>query len=148
MTQSPHAAVASFCRGLAWRNVRTVFMAKKLNDWIETDVRPHRDKSIAWISQHHFFRDPMRPTYSDLGYFFSPADGIILYQREVRPDECIVEIKGRAYSPRDALRDPHYEAPSLVIGIRSEERRVGKERRTSSVVLWAVVDGGEADGTE
>ena len=92
-------------------------MAKKLNDWIETDVRPHRDKSIAWISQHHFFRDPMRPTYSDLGYFFSPADGIILYQREVRPDECIVEIKGRAYSPRDALRDPHYEAPSLVIGI-------------------------------
>jgi len=92
-------------------------MAKKLNDWIETDVRPHRDKSIAWISQHHFFRDPMRPTYSDLGYFFSPADGIILYQREVRPDECIVEIKGRAYSLRDALRDPHYEAPSLVIGI-------------------------------
>ena len=90
-------------------------MAKKLNDWIETDVRPHRDKSIAWISQHHFFRDPMRPTYSDLRYFFSPADGIILYQREVRPDECIVEIKGRAYSLRDALRDPHYEAPSLVI---------------------------------
>ena len=92
-------------------------MPKKFHDWIETDVRPYQDKSVAWLSQYHFFRDPIRPTYSDLNYFFAPADGIILYQREVRPEEAIVEIKGRAYSLRDALRDPHYEAPSLVIGI-------------------------------
>jgi len=92
-------------------------MAKNLHDWIETDVRPYQDKSVAWLSQYHFFRDPIRPTYSDLGHFFSPADGIILYQREVGPEEGIVEIKGRAYSLRDALRDPHYQARSLVIGI-------------------------------
>ncbi len=92
-------------------------MAKKLNDWIETDVRPYQDKSVAWLSQYHFFRDPIRPTYSDLSYFFAPADGIILYQRQVRPDERIVEIKGRAYSLQDALRDPDYKTPSLVIGI-------------------------------
>jgi phosphatidylserine decarboxylase len=92
-------------------------MVKKLQDWIETDVRPYQDKSVAWLSQYHFFRDPIRPTYSDLSYFFSPADGVILYQREVRPDECIVEIKGRAYSLQEAMRDPHYKAPSLVIGI-------------------------------
>ena len=92
-------------------------MGKKLQEWVDTEVRPFRDKPISWVSQYHFFRDPIRPTYSDLSYFFSPADGIILYQRIVRPDECIVEIKGRAYSLRDALRDPNYEAQSLVIGI-------------------------------
>ena len=92
-------------------------MPKTLQDWLDTDVRPFRDKPLTWLSQYHFFRDPIRPTYSDLSYFFSPADGIILYQREVDPDECIVEIKGRTYSLRDAMRDPHYDARSLVIGI-------------------------------
>src|SRR6266513_1900879 len=66
-------------------------MAKKIQDWLETDVRPYREKPISWVSQFHFFRDPIRPTYSDLSYFFSPADGIILYQRKVHPHECIVE---------------------------------------------------------
>src|SRR6266513_144011 len=92
-------------------------MAKKIQDWLETDVRPYREKPISWVSQFHFFRDPIRPTYSDLSYFFSPADGIILYQRKVRPHECIVEIKGRPYSLRDAMRDPGYSAESVVIGI-------------------------------
>src|SRR5437899_11545419 len=92
-------------------------MSRTLKDWVETEVQPFRGKSISWISQYHFFRDPIRPTYSDLSYFFSPADGIILYQQTVRPDDCIVRIKGRAYSLRDALRDPNYSAPSLVIGI-------------------------------
>src|ERR1041385_5850650 len=92
-------------------------MSKKIQDWLENDVQPYREKSISWISQFHFFRDPIRPTYSDLNYFFSPADGIILYQRRLHPDQGLVEIKGRAYSLRDAMRDPSYEAESLVIGI-------------------------------
>lgn len=92
-------------------------MAQTLHEWIESDVQPFRDKPVAWLSQHHFFRDPMRPTYSDLSYFFSPADGVILYQRTVRPEECVVKIKGKDYSLKDALRDADYNAPSLVIGI-------------------------------
>ena len=92
-------------------------MAKNLQQWLDEDVRPFRDQPVSWISQFHFFRDPIRPAFSDLNYFFAPADGILLYQRRVRPDECIVEIKGRAYSPRDAMRDPYYDAESLVIGI-------------------------------
>jgi phosphatidylserine decarboxylase len=52
----------------------------RLQKWLETEVRPFQDKPISWISQYHFFRDPMRPTYSDTNFFFSPADGIILYQ--------------------------------------------------------------------
>jgi phosphatidylserine decarboxylase len=92
-------------------------MAKTIEDWIESDVEPLRDKSVEWLSTTFFFRDPCRPTYSDLRYFFSPADGIILYQRFVRPDECIVDIKGKSYSLREALRDPAYDHPSLVIGV-------------------------------
>src|SRR5437588_10686601 len=92
-------------------------MAKKIQDWLETDVRPYREKPISWASQFHFFRARIRPTYSGLSYFFSPAYGIILYQRKVHPGECIVEIKGRPYSLRDAMRDPVYSAASLVIAI-------------------------------
>jgi phosphatidylserine decarboxylase len=92
-------------------------MAKKLQDWLKTEVDPFRGKSVSWLSQFHFFRDPIRPAYSDMSYMFSPADGVILYQREVRPDEAIVDIKGRPYSLRDALRDPDFASPSLVIGI-------------------------------
>ncbi len=92
-------------------------MAKTLLEWLEADVQPFRGKSVAWLSQFHFFRDPIRPTYSDLGYFFAPADGIILYQSTVRPGEAIVKIKGKAYTLQDALRDPGYNQASVVIGI-------------------------------
>ncbi len=91
-------------------------MAKTLQHWLEEDVQAFQDKSVAWLSQFHFFRDPIRPTYSDLSYFFSPADGIILYQRKVRPDEAILKIKGKAYSLRAALRDPDFNAECMVIG--------------------------------
>src|SRR5512143_2373111 len=103
-------------RGSRPRNGRRT-MSKTVSDWIESDVEPYQDKSVAWLSQFHFFRDPIRPTYSDLNWFFSPADGIIIYQRRVRAEEPIVEIKGKAYSLRDALRDEAYRAESLVIGI-------------------------------
>src|ERR1044071_254287 len=92
-------------------------MAKSLEQWIETEVRPYQDKSVAWLSQYHFFRDPIRPTYSDLSYFFAPADGIIIYQRLVKPHEAIVEIKGKPYSVQEALRDPEYKHESVVVGI-------------------------------
>jgi phosphatidylserine decarboxylase len=92
-------------------------MAKSLHDWINEDVAAVRDKPVRWLSEHHFFRDPIRPHHSDTTHFFAPADGIILYQDVVGPDQKIVDIKGKAYSLRDAMRDPDYARPSLVIGI-------------------------------
>jgi phosphatidylserine decarboxylase len=92
-------------------------MAKALQEWIEEDVSEFRGKSIRWLSESHFFRDPSRPLVSDPSYFFAPADGIILYQRRVRPDRRIVGIKGRNFTLRDAMRDPTYDRESLVIGI-------------------------------
>jgi len=92
-------------------------MAKTLQEWIEEDVSPYRDKSIRWLSENHFFRDPSRPLYSDPLYFFAPADGVVLYQRRVEPDQRIVGIKGRNFTLRDAMRDPGFDRECLVIGI-------------------------------
>jgi phosphatidylserine decarboxylase len=92
-------------------------MAKQLAEWIEEDVGELRDAPLTWLSEQYFFRDPVRPTFSDTGFFFSPADGVVLYQEEVAPDEPILDLKGRPYSLREALRDESYDKPSLVIGI-------------------------------
>ncbi|WP_086819818.1 phosphatidylserine decarboxylase [Allokutzneria sp. NRRL B-24872] len=92
-------------------------MAQSLESWIESDVRPFEDKSLSYLSQYHFFRDPTRAASCDPGLFFAPADGILLYQGVVKADEPVVEIKGVPYTPRDALRDPDFDRPSLVIGI-------------------------------
>ena len=92
-------------------------MAKSLTEWIDTELREVKDEPLSWLSQHHFFRDPIRPTFSDTSHFFSPADGVILYQKTVAPDECLLDIKGKSYSLRQAMRDEHYDRPSLVIGI-------------------------------
>lgn len=91
-------------------------MSKSIQQWIDEDVRPVQDKPLKWLSDYHFFRDPSRPTYSDLSYFFAPADGIILYQKVVGPSDAIVDLKGKSYSLQDALRNPDYDQPSLVIG--------------------------------
>jgi len=92
-------------------------MAKPFQEWVEEDVGPFKQKPMNWLSAEHFFRDPPRATYSDLNYFMSPADGTILYQQEVEPDDCIVDIKGRPFSLQDALVDPEFDRPSLIIGI-------------------------------
>ena len=92
-------------------------MVMDLRGWIDKEVLPYRDKPLVWLSQFHCFRDPIRPGYSDPSYFFSPADGVIIYQGIVRPDESILDIKGKPYSLREALRDPVYDRTSLVIGV-------------------------------
>jgi phosphatidylserine decarboxylase len=72
---------------------------------------------MRWLSEQYFFRDPNRAVFSDSAYFFPPADGIILYAQNVAPDESILDIKGKAYSLRSALRDNDFAARCLVIGI-------------------------------
>ena len=92
-------------------------MAKSLSEWVETDVRPVKNRPLKWISEEYFFRDPSRPTFSDSELFFSPADGVVVYQREVEPGACIVEIKGKSYSLQGAMQDEHFDKRCLVIGI-------------------------------
>jgi phosphatidylserine decarboxylase len=92
-------------------------MAKTLEEWVQQDVKQARAKPLKWLSEEYFFRDPCRPMFSDQEYFFSPADGIILYQCVISPEQPILNIKGRAYSLRDALQDSEFAQTCLVIGI-------------------------------
>lgn len=92
-------------------------MAKPLREWLDTDVANVRDKPMRWLSEQYFFRDPTRAIYSDPAYFFPPADGIILYSKQVDPAEAIIDIKGKSYSLREAMRDVVFNQPCLVIGI-------------------------------
>ncbi len=92
-------------------------MAKTIRDWVENDVAPIRNSPLRWLSEQFFFRDPSRPLQSDPSYFFAPADGIIVYQKRVRPHDGIIDIKGKSYSLGDALRNEAYDKESLVIGI-------------------------------
>ena len=92
-------------------------MAKSLNEWMATDVEANRAMPMRALSENYFFRDPARPRYSDSNYVFSPADGVLLYQRIVAADEPLVEIKGRDYTLRQAVRNDDFHARCLVIGI-------------------------------
>ncbi len=92
-------------------------MAKSLEEWQRNVVDPVKDKPLRWLSERHFFRDPLRPVFSDTNFFFSPADGIIVYQKTLQPDECLVDIKGKPYSLKEAMRDDSYAHESIVIGI-------------------------------
>jgi len=92
-------------------------MAKPLQEWVEGEVTKVKNESIRWLSGFYFFRDPVRPIYCNSSYFFSPADGIILYQKIVDPDERIIDIKGKYYTLKDAMQDSSYNQRSVVIGI-------------------------------
>ena len=92
-------------------------MSKTLKEWIETEVKQVSSKPLRWLSEQYFFRDPSRPMFSNSHFFYPPADGIILYVKQVDSNESIVDIKGKPYSLNTAMRDKDYNQVSLVIGI-------------------------------
>jgi phosphatidylserine decarboxylase len=92
-------------------------MAKKLNAWIKEDVQPFLDRNINWLSSEFFLRDPKRINYFDRNHFFSPADGIIIYQKYVKPDEKVIEIKGVNYTLKKLMADEDFNENCYVIGI-------------------------------
>ena len=63
-----------------------------------------------------FFRDPLRTPPSEHG-IVSPADGTVVYVRNVAPQEDVVVIKqGLAAKIKDIVRED-VDAPKIVIGI-------------------------------
>ena len=93
-------------------------MAQKLEDWLDTEVEELCKLPVGDLSNTFFFRDPMRPNYIDYQHFYSPADGVILYQKIIEDvKDPIVEIKGRNYTLPEVIGDKNYNKPSLVIGI-------------------------------
>lgn len=95
-------------------------MSKPLKQWVEEDVIPIKDKNPSWLASFYFFRDPQRHIKQDSKFFFTPADGIILYQERVKPHDKIVQIKGINYTLNDAMfeeGDLNPDQEFLVIGV-------------------------------
>lgn len=92
-------------------------MAQDLKSWVETSVKKVEELPRKRVVEEYFFRDPIRPLYCDNRYFFAPADGVIVYQALVGPDQPVVNLKGTTYTLRNALRDLGYSCRSLVVGI-------------------------------
>ena len=93
-------------------------MAQKLEDWLDTEVEEISKHSVGELSNLYFFRDPLRSNFIDYEHFYSPADGVILYQKFLEnANDPVVEVKGVNYTLKDILGDKRHDKPSLVIGI-------------------------------
>jgi len=92
-------------------------MSKYYKDWLETDVKELKGFDIKDLSSIVFFRDPFRSLFIAPNLFFSPADGIILYQKEILPDEKTIEIKGRNFTLKNLFMNDKFDKKCLVIGI-------------------------------
>jgi phosphatidylserine decarboxylase len=93
-----------------------------IKEWLKTDeveyMRFLEKNDYDMFIREAFFRDPFRPVKMNPNVFLSPADGVVLYaHNSVDPDEALVEIKGKAFTPKEALGNQNYDCTSLVIGI-------------------------------
>jgi len=91
-------------------------MAESYVDWLNR-IQEFREQDIGKMSESFFFRDPTRPLKINPFVFYTPADGILLYQKEVNPNEEIVEIKGRNFTLKKLFMDDDFNQKCLVIGI-------------------------------
>lgn len=92
-------------------------MAEELESWIKNN-KPRYDKlSLKKQSYDFFFRDAMRATFYDPHTFYSPADGVIIYQKVVRPTEELLDEKGKYYCLNDLLQEEMPEQNYWVIGV-------------------------------
>ena len=95
-------------------------MAEKLKDWLNSDyIKELQKVSSNNLLRFHFFRDECRATKLDKDIMYSPADGVIIYQKVLKDkNDNIVEIKGKDYTLDEAIDNMiDIEYPCLIIGI-------------------------------
>jgi phosphatidylserine decarboxylase len=93
-------------------------MAEKLEDWIKNHVNKYKELPPEKIYNELFFRDEYRTIKYNPNEMYSPADGIIIYQKKVRKGEKIIEVKGINYTVEDILCNKNIEDTNYyVIGV-------------------------------
>ena len=80
------------------------------------DIVAMQGNSLGKQMSEDFFRDPLRPITLNHNLFYAPADGVVLYAKEVKADEPY-EIKGSKFTLKNLLNNDDYEEKSLVVGI-------------------------------
>jgi phosphatidylserine decarboxylase len=90
-----------------------------LREWLASpEYLAVKKLSMGDLVSKEFFRDPLRPTYIMPEYFFSPADGTVLYVFDnIKPKDALIRIKGKKYTVQDALDDKDYNYNSIFISI-------------------------------
>jgi phosphatidylserine decarboxylase len=115
-------------------------MSQSLEEWL-VEIEPFKRMDPDVLSSVFFFRDPSRPIFLDSDYIFSPADGTIIDQGFIKPDQQIVEMKGVDYSPRKLLEEPAFNSTSLCISIFMSQYDVHINRMpTNGNVFFRTVD--------
>lgn len=100
-------------------------MAAPLKKWLNSHKGLSKI-STAMRNQMTFFRDPTRPHTFDRNFFYSPADGILLYQKIVKNSEPI-EIKGNIFNLSEVLDfDPGIPCLCLGIFMTSEDVHINR----------------------
>lgn len=110
-------------------------MAEKITTWIEKVKKKVNINDLDYLSNYYFFRDPARPQFINRRYFFAPADGTILYAKEVDSDEKILDIKGLNYNIKNLLYDEGFNRRCLVVGIFMSFYDVHINRMPTSGIL-------------
>ena len=111
-------------------------MSKTIEQWLKEDVNPLKDADPDTMYSVLFFRDPNRPIFCDVDFAFSQADGIIIDQKVVKPDEKIAEVKGVQYTPQKLLDDDSFDKEALVISIFMSQWDVHVNRLPTNGVLY------------
>jgi len=89
----------------------------KLSDFLtHPEVKEQLAKPTSELLTMDFNRDPFRAIYYSKDHMLSPADGFVIYSKEVNPKEDIIEVKGGDYTVNTLLREEIKER-CLVIGI-------------------------------
>jgi len=88
-----------------------------LDTWIRQAVDRYKSYPKVQLDSIRFFRDPVRPILIDRESFLSPADGVILYVKDVEDQNtALVEVKGRKFTVPDLLGG-RFCGPCYVVGI-------------------------------
>lgn len=91
-------------------------MSQPLGVWATEILDKYEHVDDAEFNTTIFNRDPTRPNVIDRNYFYSPADGILMYQKEVSDTNAVIEIKGVKYQIKEILGDDSVGA-ALILGI-------------------------------
>jgi phosphatidylserine decarboxylase len=92
-------------------------MTQTIRDFLaRDDIKQIQEHTMGEVMEQDFFRDPLRTVIINKDLFYAPADGIVLYAKEVDADEQY-NVKGDDFTVKDMLADPEAKGKFLVVGV-------------------------------
>jgi phosphatidylserine decarboxylase len=113
-------------------------MAETLQEWFDSPTFKELEAlSDEKLMRYYFFRDEQRASVIDYDFMMSPADGVILFQKEMKSkDDSIINIKGCDYTLADAIDNRiELQYPCMVCSIFMTAFDVHLNRMPTSGIL-------------